>query len=364
MASGATHLSLPGALFLLWLGGIVLLSLKLYHNERRFYRSMDDCKEIDISKKLQTLLATAGVRRSVRLMSGHSVPASFVRGVFKPIIYLPSTVTNGPEDQLRNTLMHEIAHIKRYDIFAIALQNILCVIYFFNPIIWLVAMQLNSQREKACDDYSLIKLNENADNYGKSLLISLENSLKQRRYPVMANGLFLQRNMIIKRFEYLYQKRREIMLSLKPYQKMVLVVVGIMALILACGSNSHQSGERVSQAVVNEDPLKPEFVPYDTPPEPIGGFAALQKNVVYPEAAYKAGVEGTTILQAKLDENGDVVKVAVLRSSGNDELDAAAITALKKTKFKPAYQKEKPVAVYISIPMNFKIETTNPDVNN
>lgn len=364
MATASPHLALPTALFLLWLGGIVTLSVKLYHNEKRFYRSMDDCTEIDISEKLKPLLATAGVHRAVRLMTGNSVPAPFVIGIFKPVIYLPSGITIGPEERLRNTLMHEIAHIKRHDIAVIALQNILSVIYFFNPIIWLVALQLNSQREKACDDFALIKLNEDTKNYGKSLLFSLENGLRQRRYPVMANGMFFPRNIIIKRFEYLYQKRRKIMLSLKPYQKMVLVVVGIVALILACDSNSKQPVGSASQKVVNESSKKPEiienplgaeFIPYDSPPEPIGGFAAIQKNVVYPTAAYKAGVEGTTIIQAKVDENGDIEEAVVLRSSGNEELDAAALAAIKKTKFKPAYQKEKPVGVYISIPVNFKL---------
>lgn len=101
-----------------------------------------------------------------------------------------------------------------------------------------------------------------------------------------------------------------------------------------------------------------EYVPYDSPPKPIGGFAAIQKNVVYPAAAYKAGIEGTTLIQAKVDANGDIEKAAVLVSSGNEELDAAALAAIKKTKFIPAFQKEKLVGVYISIPVNFKLNSS------
>ena len=33
------------------------------------------------------------------------------------------------------------------------------------------------------------------------------------------------------------------------------------------------------------------FIPYDEPPEPIGGFAEIQKNIVYPEIAQEAGIE-------------------------------------------------------------------------
>lgn len=109
-----------------------------------------------------------------------------------------------------------------------------------------------------------------------------------------------------------------------------------------------------------KDEQESEFIPYDKAPEPVGGFKAIQENLVYPEKAKQAGVEGATVIQARVDEKGDIKKAIILQSSGNDELDAAAITALKKTKFKPAYHKEKPVGVYITIPVAFKLKADEP----
>lgn len=55
------------------------------------------------------------------------------------------------------------------------------------------------------------------------------------------------------------------------------------------------------------------FIPYDVPPEPIGGLAAIQKKIVYPELARKAGIEGTVTLQVFVNERGLVEDVVVLK---------------------------------------------------
>ena len=101
---------------------------------------------------------------------------------------------------------------------------------------------------------------------------------------------------------------------------------------------------------------KVKFVPYDVPPSPIGGFLAIQKNVIYPKADQEAGHEGAVVVQAYVDENGDVTEAVILKSPGLEGLDNAAINAIKQTKFKPAMQKDKPVGVYISIPVVFKLQ--------
>ncbi|MBN2281405.1 MAG: energy transducer TonB [Candidatus Marinimicrobia bacterium] len=98
------------------------------------------------------------------------------------------------------------------------------------------------------------------------------------------------------------------------------------------------------------------FIPYDQAPDPIGGFAAIQRNVIYPEIAQEAGIEGTVVVQAFIDENGDVGTCEVLKGIPNTGLNEAAITAIKKTKFKPALQRDRKVGVWISIPVVFKLK--------
>ena len=100
-----------------------------------------------------------------------------------------------------------------------------------------------------------------------------------------------------------------------------------------------------------------KFIPYDEPPEPIGGFAAIQRNVIYPEIAQEAGIEGTVVVQAFVNKSGIVTECIVLKGVPNTGLDEAAIAAIKKTKFRPAKQRDRAVGVYISIPVIFKLRS-------
>lgn len=115
---------------------------------------------------------------------------------------------------------------------------------------------------------------------------------------------------------------------------------------------------------VEEPPPPPEegprikFIPYDEPPEIIGGLEALRKNIVYPEIAKEAGIEGTVIVQAFINKHGTVEEVVIVKGVPKTGSDEAAIAAVKKTRFKPAKQRDMNVGVWYSIPIVFKLKTS------
>jgi len=98
------------------------------------------------------------------------------------------------------------------------------------------------------------------------------------------------------------------------------------------------------------------FISYEQPPLPVGGYAAIQKALKYPKTARKALVEGTVILYVCIDETGQVVAVRVLKSFGNTGCNEAAIAAVKQVIWKPALQRDKPVKVWISLPVKFMLK--------
>jgi len=100
----------------------------------------------------------------------------------------------------------------------------------------------------------------------------------------------------------------------------------------------------------------PIFVAYDEPPQPIGGFQAIQQNLEYPEIARKAGVEGRVVVNVLIDEQGNVIDTEILKSLGNNGCDQAAIEAIKSVKWKPAKQRDKPVKVWVGIPVVFRLK--------
>jgi protein TonB len=107
------------------------------------------------------------------------------------------------------------------------------------------------------------------------------------------------------------------------------------------------------EKAANEEPQY--FVAVENMPEPIGGIAAIQSKIVYPEIAKRAGVEGTVYIKAYVNKKGDVTKAVVLRGIGAG-CDEAALKAVKETKFKPGSQRGKPVNVMVSIPVVFKLQ--------
>jgi TonB family protein len=97
------------------------------------------------------------------------------------------------------------------------------------------------------------------------------------------------------------------------------------------------------------------FVMVDELPEPIGGIAAIQRNVVYPDNAKTSGIQGTVYVEAFLDETGTVTRTNVVKGIGGG-CDEAAMNAIRMTQFTPGKQKGKPVKVRMSIPIRFRLQ--------
>lgn len=105
------------------------------------------------------------------------------------------------------------------------------------------------------------------------------------------------------------------------------------------------------------------FIAVEEMPELIGGLESVQKRIVYPEIARKAGIEGRVFVQFVIDEQGNVLNPVVLRGIGGG-CDEAALEAVKKAKFKPGKQRGKPVRVQYSIPVIFRLTAAQKnDVN-
>jgi len=100
----------------------------------------------------------------------------------------------------------------------------------------------------------------------------------------------------------------------------------------------------------------PDFLPLENQPHPIGGIQAIQKLIKYPEIARKAGIQGQVVIHVLVNEKGIPIDTKVLKSLGNSGCDEAAISAIMKTRFTPASQRNRPVKFWMSIPIRFQLK--------
>jgi TonB family protein len=107
---------------------------------------------------------------------------------------------------------------------------------------------------------------------------------------------------------------------------------------------------------LKETQASKEFVPYDTPPEMINGDLAIQSNLIYPKEAKESGEQGTVIVQIKIGDDGTPEEAKVLKSFGSKLCDEAALKAVMLTKWTPAMQRDKNVSVWVTLPIEFKLD--------
>ncbi|MBL7996461.1 energy transducer TonB [bacterium] len=98
----------------------------------------------------------------------------------------------------------------------------------------------------------------------------------------------------------------------------------------------------------NDEPGIDDFVVVEQNPVPLG-----RPNIVYPELAKKAGLEGKVVVKALIDETGSVVKIVVI--AGEDIFRDAAVAAINQIKFKPAINGNRAVKVWITYPVVFRL---------
>ena len=93
-----------------------------------------------------------GIRRKVEVLESADAPVPLACGLFRPAVVLPRGASEWPAARLVTVLRHELVHIRRWDLAAQALGQLVCCLYWFQPLAWMAAKKLRQERERACDD--------------------------------------------------------------------------------------------------------------------------------------------------------------------------------------------------------------------
>ncbi len=106
----------------------------------------------------------------VEIAVSDEIVSPIVIGIFKPLILVPREFAyDMDDDELMPLLYHELAHVNRHDNILHFVERLILAIYWWNPVMHIIAGRIAEERELACDDRAAKKCGDNLT-YAKSLL--------------------------------------------------------------------------------------------------------------------------------------------------------------------------------------------------
>lgn len=119
---------------------------------------------------VQKIAAQLNIKKNVRVFLSEQVSTPLTIGFLKPIILVPmASINHLSTQQMEAVLLHEMAHIKRYDYLVNILLSIAEIGLFFNPFTQLISKYIRKERENSCDDW-VLQFQYEAPVYAEALL--------------------------------------------------------------------------------------------------------------------------------------------------------------------------------------------------
>jgi len=157
------HVLLPW-LAVLWLAGVAVLSARLLGGwvvvQRLSHRAARPITGA-LYATMEDLAHRIGIQRLPRLLVSDLIQVPTVIGCLRSVILLPASAVAGlSPDMLETILLHELAHIRRYDYLVNLWQSAVETVLFYHPAVWWVSQTIRTEREHCCDDLVIVVLND------------------------------------------------------------------------------------------------------------------------------------------------------------------------------------------------------------
>ena len=153
---------------------------------------------VDLRIFVQKFSERMGIHKPVHIYISDLITSPVTIGYLKPIILMPiAAITNLSQKQVEAILLHELAHIRRYDYFINLIVNFIRTVLYFNPFVKLFAKTIEREREKSCDEI-VMQFEYDPHGYASALLMLEKNNFMRRTMAVAASG---QKNDLLHRIE-------------------------------------------------------------------------------------------------------------------------------------------------------------------
>ncbi len=181
-------------------------------------------------------------------------------GIFRPLILLPAAALAGWEpQQLEMVLLHELAHVRRFDNLVNLLQRLVESLLFFHPMVWIVSGWVRREREHCCDDV-VVARTQQPRAYAE-ILIHFADQVPTSPFALARTVSSMAERSLVARIRCIMKKEEQ---AMQVSRKTVgLMFAGLLALVMIggyCSLKTHAEDTSASAAESQgkSDPATPK----------------------------------------------------------------------------------------------------------
>lgn len=289
-----------------------------------------------VSSLVQEILGDRAAAARLLVSSRIESPVTF--GWLAPVVMLPAGFAGLSPEAQRGILCHELLHVRRRDwLFSLFEEGVRALLWF-HPAVWLLLARIALSREQVVDREAVRRTGSL-----RSYLEALR-AVACSSWQTPVTGLpFFHRGHLRQR---VVQLCKEVPMSRPRIATLMTSFAALLALTAVLGILAFPMS---GTAWAGGEPRKVEG---DIQPPKVKNQVAP----VYPEQEKAHKIQGMVVLSTIITEEGKVDKIEVAQSSGNANLDRAAVDAVKQWTFQPATDNGEPVTVFYTLTINFQVK--------
>lgn len=268
--------------WLIGAAGWLLLAAVRAWRIRRFVNGQRRPAGQYLEDETRALAGQLGLRTApaVWLMDGVSQP--FVWGLLRGSIYLPGNFHQADSSRQRQgILMHELAHVARYDAAVNLVQVLVQAAFWFHPLVWWANRKIRQEREKCCDEVAIAQLGASPKEYGAGIINSLVRACERDR-AVSSLAVAGSTRNIEERIRTIMQPNRKFQGRASRLAVASVVMLGIVAVPATVVLTAKTVAPQANAA---EAVRAPSTAPATAPSEPIADPDPKAGNIAQSEFA-------------------------------------------------------------------------------
>lgn len=213
---------------------IIYLTLKIAERNK----AMQGSKLLADNAFVNELVDGFRLKRKVTVLLNDNISTPVTYGIFKPKIVLQSYILED-EELLEHVLVHELTHIKYFDIAFTHIKNVALCLYWYNIAMWIASKLFEDDLEILCDKKVLERLGNTQENkkaYAMSMFKIMEREVNKQNYVLNFNPI------------------KERILIMKNYKKKFSgICIFIMTLVLSTGVFAEVRPDNITEVKVIGD---------------------------------------------------------------------------------------------------------------